>query len=82
MTKNKTESAIFSYKFLRLILMGSGSMMIAIGSMYGYFIVSTVGFDGLSDVMKPFLLSVLSVPTGIFICITGKKLKKPIIKDE
>lgn len=82
MTKNKTESAIFSYKSLRLVLMMSGSLMIAIGSMYGYFIISTVGLDGLSDVMKPFLMSVLAVPVGIFVCITGKKLKKPIISDE
>ncbi|MBT6328955.1 MAG: hypothetical protein HOJ34_04155, partial [Kordiimonadaceae bacterium] len=53
MSKNKTESAIFNYKFLRLILMTSGSLMIALGSMYGYFIISTVGFGGLSDAIKP-----------------------------
>ncbi|MBT5074387.1 MAG: hypothetical protein HOH18_01065 [Kordiimonadaceae bacterium] len=82
MSKNKTESAIFNYKFLRLILMTSGSLMIALGSMYGYFIISTVGFGGLSDAIKPFLLAVLAVPAGIYICIIGKKLKKPIIKEE
>jgi len=82
MNKNKTESAVFNYKFLRLIMMGSGSLMIALGSMYGYFIVSTIGFDGLSDVMTPFIFAVLAVPAGIFICITGKKLKKPIIEEK
>ena len=62
--------------------MTSGSLMIALGSMYGYFIISTVGFGGLSDAIKPFLLAVLAVPAGIYICIIGKKLKKPIIKEE
>lgn len=82
MNKNKSESAIFNYKFLRLIMMGSGSLMIALGSMYGYFIISTVGFDGLSDAVKPLLFAVLAVPAGVFICITGKKLKKPIIEEK
>ena len=80
--KRKVESALFSYKSLRMILVASGSLMIAIGPLYAYFIVDTVGFSGLVDVIVPFIFAILAVPAGIFVCITGKKLHKPIIEDK
>jgi len=80
--ERKIESALFSYKSLRMIMMVAGSFMIVIGPMYAYFIVDTVGFSGLGDVIVPFIFAFLAMPAGIFVCITGKKLRKPIIEDK
>lgn len=81
MLKN-TEKAVFSYKTLRLLFMGFGSFLIVAGSMYAYFIAKTVGVSHLDQVKWTFLFATLSVPAGIFMCIVGKKLKAPIIKNE
>lgn len=78
----KIDKAVFNYKTLRLIMMAFGSLMIAVGSMYAYFIYTTVGSDDLGDALWPFLFAILAVPAGIFVCITGKKLKAPIMRDE
>lgn len=82
MTERKIEKTVFSYKTLRVIMIAFGSFLIAFGGGYAYFIIDKVGFEGLSEVFWPFVCAVLSVPAGIFICIIGKKLRKPILKDD
>lgn len=81
MAERKIEKTVFSYKTLRTIMIVFGSFLIAFGSGYAYFIIDTVGFENLNDVIWTFILAVLSVPAGTFICIVGKKLKKPILED-
>lgn len=81
MAERKIEKTVFSYKTLRTIMIVFGSFLIAFGGGYAYFIIDTVGFENLNDVIWTFILAVLSVPAGTFICIVGKKLKKPILED-
>lgn len=82
MNKNEIEKKVFSYKVLRMIMMLFGSFMIAVGSMYAYFIVDTLGFEAtLNDELFPFIMSIIAVPAGIFVSIIGVKLKKPILHD-
>lgn len=82
MAERKIEKTVFSFKTLRMIMIVFGSFLIAFGGGYTYFIIDTVGFDGLGEVIWPFVFAVLSVPAGTFICIVGKKLKKPILEND
>ena len=82
MNLKNTDKTVFSYKTLRLIMMGFGSFMISVGSMYAYFIITTVGISNLGEVLWPLVCAIIAVPAGIYICIVGKKLKKPIIKNK
>ena len=82
MSLKNIDNKVFSYKTLRLVMMAFGSFLIAVGSMYAYFIASTLGLDNLGSAIWPFLSSVIAVPAGIYICIIGKNLKAPIMKDE
>ncbi|MBT5185638.1 MAG: hypothetical protein HOH19_14435 [Kordiimonadaceae bacterium] len=80
--KNKTESILFNYKMLSIIMQVFGSFMISIGAMYSYFLVETLGIHGIIENTIPITASVLAIPAGVYICIVGKKLKKPILKDD
>ncbi len=80
--KNKTENAIFNYKTLKLIMIGFGSFLVAVGPLYAYFIATTVGLENLGDVIWTFIFAVLAGPAGIYICIIGRKMKGPIIKND
>ncbi len=82
MTERKIEKAIFNYRILRVIMMGFGTFLVAVGPFYAYFIIQQVGFDGLGDVFWLFVSAVLAFPAGIFICIIGRRIKEPILKDE
>lgn len=82
MTERKIEKAIFNYKIVRLFMMGFGTFLVAVGPFYAYFIIQQVGFDGIGDVFWTFLSAVLAFPAGLLICIVGRKIKEPILKDE
>ncbi len=82
MTKNKIEKAIFNYKIVRMIMMGFGAFLVAVGPFYAFFIFQQVGFDGLGEVLWTFIGAVLAFPAGLFICIVGRRIREPILKDE
>lgn len=73
------DDSVFNYKTLRALMMGAGSALIAIGPAYAYFIIQQVGFEGLGDALFEFITGVLAFPAGLFICITGKRLREPIM---
>lgn len=75
------DQKVYNYRVLRTIMMTFGSFLIAAGPLYAYFVYTQVGLEGLGDVMFQFISSLLAAPAGIFICITGKRLKEPIIKE-
>lgn len=81
MTEERKKSSVFNYKVLKLVMMTFGTFLVAIGPLYAYFIITTVGWDGINDVLFTFIGSVLALPAGIVICIVGRKLKGPIIED-
>ncbi|MDG1859369.1 MAG: hypothetical protein P8I94_09710 [Emcibacteraceae bacterium] len=80
MSLKNLDSKVFSHKGLSIIMMAFGSFMIATGPLYSYFIFTTVGSDGLGDVMFSFVAGIIALPAGLLVCIVGKKLKGPIIK--
>jgi hypothetical protein len=80
--KNKIEAAFFNYKTLSFFMQLFGSLMISLGAMYSYFLVDTLGIHGIIENTIPITASVLAIPAGVYICIVGKKMKKPILKDE
>lgn len=82
MSLKNFDQKVYNYRVLRTIMMTFGSFLIAAGPLYAYFVYSQVGTDGLGDVMYQFISSLLAGPAGIFICITGKRLKEPILKDK
>ena len=63
-------------------MMAFGSFLIGVGPFYAYFIYSQVGFNGLGEVVFEFISAILALPAGIFICIIGKRLNKPIMQRE
>ncbi len=65
-----------------MIMIGFGSFLVAIGPFYAFFIIQQVGFEGLGDVIWTFAGAVLAFPAGLFICIIGRRIKEPILKDE
>lgn len=81
MTERKIEKAIFNYKIVRVLMMGFGAFLVAVGPFYAYFIFQQVGVDGLGDVFWTFVSAVLAFPAGILICIVGRRIKEPILKD-
>mgnify|MGYP000433388863 FL=1 len=76
---NKSEETLFNYKTLRIVMMGFGSLMMTLGGAYAYFIVTTVGFDALDEVIWPLVISILAIPAGLLVYVVGKKIKKPIL---
>jgi hypothetical protein len=76
------DQKVYNYRFLRSIMMAFGSFLIGVGPFYAYFIYSQVGFDGLGEVIFEFISAILAFPAGIFMCIVGKRLNKPIIQRE
>jgi len=76
------DNNVFSYKTLRLVMVLFGSFLITFGGGYAYFIAKTVGVSYLDQAMWPFFFSTAAVPAGIFMCIVGKNIKEPIIKNE
>jgi len=76
------DQKVYNYRFLRSIMMAFGSFLIGVGPFYAYFIYSQVGFDGLGEVVFEFISAILALPAGIFICIIGKRLNKPIMQRE
>jgi len=79
MSLKNFDNKFFSHKTLSILMKVFGSFLIAVGPLYAYFIFTTVGDDGLDEVLWDFVGAVLSLPAGIFICIVGKRLKAPII---
>lgn len=82
MSLKNIDNTVFSYKTLRLVMVLFGSFLITFGGGYAYFIAKTVGVSHLDQVTWPFFFATASVPAGIFMCIVGKNIKKPIIKGE
>lgn len=82
MSLKQFDQKVYNYRFLRSIMMAFGSFLIGVGPFYAYFIYSQVGFDGLSEVMFEFISALFALPAGIFICIIGKRLNKPIMQAE
>ncbi len=82
MTEERKKSPIFNHKILKLVMTACGSFLVAIGPLYAYFIFTTVGWDGLGEVIWTFIGAVLSFPAGLVICLVGRKIKGPIIEDE
>ncbi len=76
------DNKIFSYKTLSIFMVLFGSFLITFGGGYAYFIAKTVGVSQLDQVTWTFFFATCSVPAGIFICIVGKNLKEPIIKNK
>ncbi|MCC3859644.1 hypothetical protein [Pseudemcibacter aquimaris] len=82
MSLRNIDNKVFSYKFLRTIMMGFGAFMIAAGPAYSYFVYTQVGVDGLPDALFEFITGILAFPAGFFICVTGKKLRNPIMNTD
>lgn len=82
MSLKNIDNNVFSHKALRLILVLFGSFLITFGGGYAYFIAKTVGVSHLDQATWSFFFATASVPAGIFMCIVGKNIKEPIIKDE
>jgi hypothetical protein len=78
---NKYESALFSYKTLRLIMILVGSLLIALGGSFVAFMISNFPMAEIMESPRDTLFALLAIPAGLYICITGKKLKKPILED-
>lgn len=79
---NTPEPTLFNFKTLRLVMMGFGSLMMALGGTYAYFIISTVGFDALGEVIWPLVISIVAMPAGLLVYVVGKKLKNPIMENQ
>jgi hypothetical protein len=58
-----------------------GSLLIALGGAFVAFMISNFSIAEIMESPRDTIFALLAIPAGIYISITGKKLKKPILEE-